>query len=183
MKNNYYIIGSGGFAKEVYSLADEVLGDSHTFLGFIDYNPQINQIKVRGRSVPVIDENYFLTNIVPSETVSVFFGVGDPKLIRRLSNLFHNYKFPNLIHKTFIGDIASIQFGQGNIVTAGCIFTVDINIGSFNVFNLGTTVGHDVIIEDCNIFNPGCNVSGDVTIGSSNLFGTNNQGCRSSKSY
>jgi sugar O-acyltransferase (sialic acid O-acetyltransferase NeuD family) len=173
MKKKYYIIGSGGFAKEVLFLAEENLDITFEFGGFIDFNPKNNLLKVRGKFVPVIEENYFLENIKPSTELDLYFGIGDPILLKRLANVFQGYNFPNLIHNAFIGDRGSIKLGNGNIITAGCIFTVDINIGSFNVFNLNTTIGHDVNIEDCNIFNPGCNVSGNVNIGCNNLFGTN----------
>ena len=173
MKKKYYIIGSGGFAKEVYYLAEESLDISYQFHGFIDYQPKCDTIIVRGKIAPVLDEDYFLNNIKPAEDVILYFGVGDPKLIEKLAVLFQNYHFPNLIHGSFIGDVNSIKLGRGNIIAAGCLFTVDITVGSFNIFNLNSTIGHDTVIKNCNVFNPGCNISGDVSIGSNNLFGTN----------
>lgn len=173
MKKHYYIIGSGGFAKEVFHLSEEILDSSYIFSGFIDCKPSSEMITVRGRNVPVFDEEHFLENIIPAKNLNIYFGVGNPNLIQKLSIRFKKYNFPNLIHKTFVGDRDSITFGKGNIITAGCIFTVDISVGSFNIFNLNTTIGHDTVIKDNNIFNPGCNISGDVRIGSNNLFGTN----------
>lgn len=174
MKKNYYILGCGGFAKEVYFLANQTLNDeNYQFKGFIDYKPSIDDIEACKKKLPVIDEDYFLSNIFPSDETLIFIGVGEPKLIEKLSIKFKNYNFPNLIHDKFIGDINSIDIGRGNIITAGCVFTVDIKIGSFNIFNLNVTLGHDTKILDNNVFNPGCNVSGSVIVGSNNLFGTN----------
>lgn len=173
MKKQYYIIGSGGFAKEVYFLADELLDESNVFMGFIDYKPQVINILARRQVVPVIDEDYFLAHILPSDNIHLYHGIGDPKLLSKLSEKFENYIFPNLIHPNFIGDQKSIQLEKGNIITAGSVFTVDIKIGSHNIFNLNSTVGHDTVIGDCNVFNPGVNISGSVKIGSENLFGTN----------
>jgi len=172
-KKDYYIIGAGGFAKEVYYLAEEVFKDNSTFKGFIAYEPKEDKLMARGEEKPILDEKSFLVNIKPSDRTSVFMGVGNPQLIKTLSRTFEAYNFPNLIHHSFIGDKTSIELGSGNIITAGCIFTVDIKIGSFNIFNLGTTVGHDVVIGNCNVFNPACNISGEVEIGSGNLFGVN----------
>ena len=172
MEKKYYIIGSGGLAKEVHFLADQVLGELFNFKGFIDYNPQISKIKIRGKEENVLDEIYFLENILPNEDIYLYLGVGDPQLLNKLSKRFKGYNFPNLIHDNFVGDENSIQFGSGNIVTAGCTFTVDIKIGSFNIFNLNTTVGHDTVVGNCNVFHPASNISGDVKIGSRNLFGT-----------
>lgn len=173
MKTKYYIVGSGGFAKEVYFLADESLDDSHQFMGFIDYKPTEITIKVREQIESVIDEDYFLEEIQASENINLYFGIGDPKLLGELSKRFKNYVFPNLIHPNFVGDRKSILLGNGNIITAGCVFTVDIKIGCYNIFNLNSTVGHDTVVGDCNVFNPGVNISGGVNIGNRNLFGTN----------
>lgn len=173
MNIRYYILGSGGFAKEVYFLAKECLDDTYIFGGFIDFKPSAKSVVVRGHSENVIDEDFFLKNIKPSSNVNIYHGIGDPTLLEKLSIKFKDYIFPNLIHPNFIGDIISIHFGKGNIITAGCIFTVDIVVGSHNIFNLGTTLGHDSIIGDFNVFNPGANISGGVHINSGNLFGTN----------
>ncbi len=173
MKKEYYIIGSGGFAKEVYFLAQETLDATHNFMGFIDLKPSASVIEARGEIINVLDEDYFLQNISSSQNIDLYMGIGDPKLMHKLSIRFSKYSFPNLIHPNFIGDKKSIKMGSGNIITAGCIFTVDITIGSYNIFNLSTTVGHDTVIENCNVFNPGVNISGSVKIGSKNLFGTN----------
>lgn len=169
----YFVIGCGGFAKEVYFLAESTLDKEHSFGGFIDHQPQIQSIVVRNKSERVWDEEDFLKKYSPDSNILLFFGLGDPNRIFKVSEKFKGFLFPNLIHPNFIGDSQSISFGIGNIVTAGCVFTVDILVGDFNIFNLHTTVGHDSAIGNCNVFNPGCNVSGGVSIGSQNLFGTN----------
>lgn len=173
MNKKYYILGSGGFAKEVYFLANECLDDTFKFSGFIDFKPTLKSVIVRGNSENLIDEDFFLKSIKPSSDIHIYHGIGDPALLEKLSIKFNDFLFPNLIHPNFIGDIKSIQFGKGNIITAGCIFTVDIVVGSHNIFNLGTTLGHDSIVGDFNVFNPGANISGGVIINSGNLFGTN----------
>lgn len=172
MEKEYYIIGSGGFAKEVHFLAEQVLGNKFNFKGFVDYNPKVKKIKIRGKEENVLAENYFIKNISPKEDICLIMGVGDPQLLDKLSKRFKDYNFPNLIHPGFIGDKNSIQFGNGNIITAGCVFTVDIKVGSYNIFNLNTTIGHDTVVGNCNVFHPASNISGDVKIGSRNLFGT-----------
>jgi|25_taG_2_1085351.scaffolds.fasta_scaffold02176_4 sugar O-acyltransferase (sialic acid O-acetyltransferase NeuD family) len=174
MTNDYLIIGAGGLAKEILFLCENIIGDLNKFKGFIDYRPKAKYIKFRGKEFPVHDEDEFLKDVLNKENkIDLYNGIGDPKTISKVTKKFENFNFPNLIHNTFVGDITSISFGKGNIITAGCVFTVDIKIGSFNLFNLSTTVGHDTVIEDCNVFNPGCNISGNVNIRSRNLFGTN----------
>jgi len=167
-----FIIGCGGFAKEVLFLLEEVKGSLKDFRGFIDYNPEKNKIYCRGSELDVIDEADFLNSNYKKDEIELYIGIGDPKIIKNISDKFNDYKFPNLIHRNVIKD-ESIFLGKGNIITAGCILTVDIKIGSFNIFNLNTTIGHDTVIGDSNVFNPGANISGSVIVGSENLIGTN----------
>ena len=173
MREKYFIIGSGGFAKEVYFLAKECLGYESDFGGFIDFEPTKLLMTIGSEKFPILDEKSFLEKETNFNSIQLYIGIGDPKILQKLQIKFANYFFPNLIHPSFVGDKDSIHFGNGNIITAGCIFTVDIQIGSFNIFNLNTTIGHDSVIGDCNVFNPAANISGGVNIGSGNLLGTN----------
>jgi sugar O-acyltransferase (sialic acid O-acetyltransferase NeuD family) len=166
----YFIIGNGGFAKEVLFLSKEVFGTLNDFSGFIDYKPNLDSVLCMGAEYPVIDENEFLN--LDKFDCSVFLGIGDPKKIKKVVEKFSKYKFPNLIHPNVIMD-KSVILGLGNIITAGCILTVDIVIGNFNIINLSTTIGHDTQIKNFNVFNPGSNISGRVSVGNGNLFGTN----------
>jgi sugar O-acyltransferase (sialic acid O-acetyltransferase NeuD family) len=166
----YYIIGKGGFAKEVLFLCKEVFGHLEDFNGFIDYKPNDSAIVCLGLSFPVIDEDEFLSK--NKGVADMYLGVGDPTTISKVVEKFKGFTFPNLVHRSVVKD-ESVITESGNIFTAGCILTVDIKIGNFNIFNLNTTIGHDTKIGDYNVFNPGVNVSGSVTIENKNLFGTN----------
>ncbi|MGI9526129.1 MAG: acetyltransferase [Weeksellaceae bacterium] len=161
-----YILGSGGFAKEVYFLIKEI--GHFKVKAFVDIEKKGN-ISFSETSIPVISEEELEEKEI--DKISLALGLGDPKLIKKLSDKFKSYHFPNLIHPNVIYDKSNINIGKGNIVTAGVIMTTHINIGNYNIFNLSTTVGHDVEIGNCNIFNPSVNISGEVKIGDNNLFG------------
>lgn len=170
-----YIFGTGGFAKEVYFLIQEInhVNYSYEVAGFIDIAPTNTSIAIGSKKYEVQDEKQFFSTTHSNDTVFAI-GIGNPKIVQSLlQNYGHKYNFPNLIHPSAIGMFETIKLGSGNIITAGCIFTVDINIGSFNIFNLNSTIGHDTTIGNCNVINPGTNISGGVTIGNSNLLGTN----------
>lgn len=172
-----YILGSGGFAKEVYFLINDINQNLETpiynFIGFIDKTDQIKEIRIGEKLFPVIAEDHFLASDT-SGSISLAIGIGAPSILEKLYNrFFEKYSFPNLIHPNFVGHLETTELGIGNIITAGCVFTVDIKIGSFNVFNLNTTVGHDTVIGSFNVINPGSNISGGVTLGNRNLIGTN----------
>ncbi len=165
-KDKIYIIGTGGFAKEVYFLIKET--KLYEFKGFVDYRPKNSHLMIGVESNPIIDEDEFLSEYKGSNVV---IGVGRPHLLKKLSEKFESFKTPNIIHPSFISDKININIGVGNIITAGVIFTTNITIGSFNVFNLNMTIGHDSIIGNHNVFNPSTNISGNNKIGNGNLFG------------
>ena len=167
------IIGSGGFAKEVAFLIEEInkTKNQWNILGFID-----NEIGKYNGKYKIIQNDKWLENT--NDEVNVAFGIGDSNLLKELSDKFQlnsNLNFPNIKHPNAIGDWNRIKLGKGNIITAGNIFTTDIKIGSFNIFNLSCTIGHDTIIGDYNIFNPTVNISGGINIDNKIMVGTGTQ--------
>jgi sugar O-acyltransferase (sialic acid O-acetyltransferase NeuD family) len=173
MNKEFYIIGSGGFAKEVLFLAEVVFGNTDDFRGFIDYKPSNLEVNCMGKKFPIIDEDEFLIKHQEVDRPAIYHGIGNPNLRKKLVEKFIDFPSPNLIHPNFVGHIPSISLGTGNIITSGCTLTVDIEIDSYNILNLHTTIGHDCRVGNFNVINPGCNISGNVTIGDSNLIGTN----------
>ncbi len=169
------IIGSGGFAKEVAFLIEDINKQKKEwdFLGYIDKNEEIGTSRGKYK---VFQHDEWLENI--REEIYVVISIGDPSLIKKISEALQknkNIKFPNLIHPNVIGDWDRINMGEGNIICTGTIFTTEITIGSFNIINLDCTVGHDTIIGDYNVFNPSVNISGDIIFGSESLVGTGAQ--------
>jgi sugar O-acyltransferase (sialic acid O-acetyltransferase NeuD family) len=160
-----YIIGCGGFAKEVYALIQAIGG--YSVKGFINIEKAANLI-FKGDSIPVLEEEAFLKSNIRA---SIAIGVGEPNLIKKLSSKYNKFDFPNLFHPNVVGDFDNIEIGLGNIFTANVNLTTCIKIGNFNIFNLSTTIGHDVEIGNYNVINPCVNVSGGVIIGDSNLIG------------
>ena len=106
-----FIIGCGGFAKEVLFLLEEVKGSLKDFKGFIDYKPKKNRISCRGSEFSVIDEADFLSGNYKKNEIELYIGIGDPKIIKTISEKFNDYKFPNLIHRNVIKD-ESVFLGQ-----------------------------------------------------------------------
>ena len=170
---NIVIVGSGGFAKEVAFLIEEINKKEKQWnlLGFIDKEVGKNNGKYK-----IFQNDSWLEKT--KDKISVVFGVGDNNLIQKLSDKFQlnqNLNFPNLKHPDIIGDWERIKLGKGNIFAAGNILTTDIEIGSFNIFNLDCTVGHDTVIGNYNIFNPSTNISGGISIENKVMIGTGTQ--------
>lgn len=173
--SDYYIIGSGGLAKELLSLTKYIHSKNFSFEGFIDFNPNMNSKKALGEYFTVLDEDEFLKNHIELDKrkeINILNGVGDPSRIPEIVKKYDGFNFPNIIHPNFNGDLSTISMGEGNLIAGGSTFTCDIEVGSFNIINLNTTIGHDVKIGNYNVINPGTNISGSVHIGDSNLLGT-----------
>lgn len=156
MKRDIAIIGSGGLAREVEWLLQRIneAGGDWNILGFID-----NQSGSR-----VIGDDTFITG--QSQEVSVAFAMGSPQIRNKLYDVYKKNPhifFPNLIDPS-VKLSQTVKFGEGNIVCAGSILTVDMRIGNCNFINLNCTVGHDVVMHDFCIINPGSNISGNVTL-------------------
>jgi sugar O-acyltransferase (sialic acid O-acetyltransferase NeuD family) len=170
MKN--FILGAGGFAKEVALLFENSVFSNSKLDGFIDSEPKTEFILIKGRKIRVITEESFFTD--NSETdVNLFLGTGDPNINKKLISKYSSYNFPNLIDSRSQINLNYNKIGVGNIFTAGVIMTIDIELGSYNILNLNSTIGHDSKIGSFNVINPGCNISGGVGIGDLNLLGTN----------
>ena len=153
------IFGCSGFALEVADVC-HALGYQKIILlsGSNDGLLEVNQLSVRPESDV---KNLNLEGYVFA------IGIGDSLVRKKISNMYKDLQFPNLIHP-------SVTFGlnqrekfsevKGNIVTSGVIFTNSIKFGNFGVYNLKTSVGHNCIIDDFVSIMPNVSVSGNVHI-------------------
>lgn len=167
-----YIYGSGGFAREVAWLIEEINKEKEKWeiKGFLDDNSDnwgktINGYKVLG-------DYTYLKNINKSVYVSI--AVGNPKFKENIVNNIGSNElinFATLIHPS-VQKSDLIKIGNGTIICAGTILTTNINIGKHVILNLDSTIGHDVVIKDFATVSPSVNISGNVKIGKSVSVGT-----------
>jgi len=167
------IIGSGGFAKEVAFLIEDINKKKKEWniIGYVDNDKSIKNGKYK-----VVFNDKELISL--TKKIYVVFGIGAPSLIYKLSTLYKtnkNIDFPNIIHPNVVGDFDRIKIGHGNIICARNTFTTDIKIGNFNIFNLNNTIGHDTVIGNYNVINPTCSISGGVQLSDKILLGTGSQ--------
>lgn len=161
---NIVIVGTGGFAREIKFLIDEI-NKKYKVWNFIGYISNDDMLAIG-------DDNWLLAY---NQQLYCAIALGNPSLIKKLFFKFkvnENLIFPNLVHPNVIWDEDSILIGEGNLICAGNILTCNIRIGSFNVFNLSCTIGHDTIIGSFNVINPQTIISGGVTLIDENLIGT-----------
>lgn len=155
------IIGAGGFGREVAWLIEDINEHNKEWniKGFVDDNLDLVGKLINGYEV--IGDIEWLK----SQELYVVIAIGDgmikKDILQRLQN--SKNKFPVLIHPSVIYS-NSVKFGEGSIICAGNILTVNINIGKHVIINLDCTVGHDAILGDFTTVLPSVNVSGYVTI-------------------
>jgi sugar O-acyltransferase (sialic acid O-acetyltransferase NeuD family) len=177
LRKKLIILGTSGLAREMAMLAEQInaIQQCWDLVGFIgEAGCEIG--KDLGFGVILGDDTWLLSQSFEADLVA---GVGYPGIKQNVLSAYikktNQFQFPNLIHPTAIVDNQYVQLGQGNVITAGCIFTCNISVKDFNLFNWNVTVGHDASIGSFNVINPGSNISGYVTIGDRVLVGTGSQ--------
>lgn len=176
-----FIVGSGGFGREVLWLVKRInefevskgRNAIWEIAGFIDDNEQLHgsvqdEYKVLGGCD-------YLAAI--SEDIYAVIAIGAARVKRCVAeklSVCNNIHFATLIDPSvIISD--RVEIGEGCIICAGTIITVDITIGKHVIINLDCTLGHDDIIEDYVTIYPSVNISGNVMIGEEAELGTGMQ--------
>lgn len=165
------IAGASGFGKETLTCVIDCfdldvlkLGEKICFLETEEFCKKTSIIK----GIPVISTNQFVPN-----NFQVVVGIGDPSLRRKIvEELPKETRYLTLVHPSAVVS-KWVEIGEGSIVTAGTIITVDVKIGKHAHLNLHTTIGHDCTIGDYFTTAPGVNVSGLCNIGNAVYLGSN----------
>lgn len=175
--NLLFVLGDGGFSKEVEQLATNVLKLNR--IEFIDDNTKYRNFwddTLANGVAPSI--KFFFDK--KEQNILMVPGVGSPQLKKKWTKEI-NYEFfgeekrpkwVNLIDKSVYID-ETVRLGKGVIIQRGCILTTNIKIGHFVTLNLNVTVGHDVTIGMYSNISPGVNISGNVVIGEGCDVGSN----------
>lgn len=170
-----YIIGAGGFGREVAWLVERINAVEPTWSlkGFIDDNPEVIGTIVGGYPV-VGGVDAFGT--FDAEVWAVC-AIGSAKVRRTVIekvSAFHNVKYASLIDPSVLMS-ERVEVGEGGIICAGNIITVDIKLGKHCIVNLDCTIGHDAVIGNYVTVYPSVNISGITTIGDCAELGTGMQ--------
>jgi sugar O-acyltransferase (sialic acid O-acetyltransferase NeuD family) len=171
-----YVLGTSGLAREMAQLVQALNANQQwDFQGFVAASRD-EVGRHLGLGV-VVGDDQWLTHA--DTAADLVIGVGHPELRQRVAERYASlgtrFRFPNLVHPTVEIDHRYVSLGVGNVLTAGCVFTCDIQVGDFNLFNWNATVGHDAVIGNYCVINPGSNVSGHVRIEDAVLIGTGAQ--------
>lgn len=176
-----YIVGCGGFGREVLWLAERI-NDAETargndkiweIAGFIDDNSSIHGTRQDGYLVLGGCEELKACK----EEVYAVIAIGSAKIKRAVAEKLADCKqihFATLIDPSVIRS-DRVQIGAGSILCAGTILTVGVTIGRHVILNLDCTLGHDAVLKDYVTVYPSANLSGNVWVGEGAELGTGMQ--------
>lgn len=170
---NLIIIGAGGFAREVFDMANYCYGNDKDFKikGFL--SDSASDIESMGYP-PILDT---ISNYKIVEGDVFFCGIGsviDRKKCVEII-LSKGGDFINLIHPNVVIS-PSVKLGVGVAIKAFCVLASDVVIGDFSFLQSSVIMGHDVEIgKYCQInsfsFFAGCSrIHDQVLVGAHSKF-------------
>lgn len=169
-----YIIGAGGFGREVSWLVERINGISQEWVikGFLDDKEEIWGESHDG--YPVLGGCKYLKG---RKEAWVVCAVGSSRIRRQIIERLNDYE--NIQYATLVDPDATIgkncSIAEGSILCAGSIVTADIKIGKHTIVNLDCTIGHDTELEDFVTVYPGAHISGCCKVGECSELGTGMQ--------
>ena len=160
--NKIYIVGAGGFGRELLWWIKDINKANPTWeiAGFLDDDPH------------ALDEYECDYGIVggiqtwePKEGEEFALALGSPELKRSIVKILKSKdaKFASVIHPTaMISEFA--HYGEGFIAFPYSKLSCNSAVGDF-VTLLATPIGHDTLIGDYSVISGGCNIVRNVVIG------------------
>lgn len=166
-----YIIGSGGFSKQVIEIVEEQksINEEYHLAGIIDDNPELLGKDVLGYKI--VGDTDYLNIFSQKQEICAVIAIANGKVKQLIHNKLKNVKWINIVHpKAIISKY--VTMGQGNIFCAGVIINPQCSIGNHCHINIGSTLGHDVVLKDFVTVMPGCHISGYVKVKEYSTIGT-----------
>lgn len=168
------VVGAGGHARDTAWLARDItrLGAANfDVVGFI-----VSDLARLGpHDSDVLGDEQFLLER-GTEYDGLVLGIGSPAVRlavgARLRARLPETSWPSLIHPEASFDRKSSQIGDGVMVAAGVVGTVNLRIGDFAVLNPSVTLGHEATVGDACVMNHASGISGGTTLERAVLVGT-----------
>lgn len=169
---NVVIIGTGGFAREVYGLLYTSIGykTDFKFKCFIEGDVPISN--ERNELLPGLFCGTVLDYIPDKDDVFVM-GIADMEAKERIVTIVKSKggRFLSLIHKTaLVSEYAKI--GEGAVLCPYSCVSCNVIIGECVIINAYSSIGHDSIIGDFTSIMSHVDITGDVHIGSHTFWGS-----------
>jgi len=167
--NRLFIIGAGGFGRELESWLDRVpesLRDWRIY-GYLDDDPHaLNGYPSDYAVLGDLTYSRFLDSDLA--VLAVASPAAKRTIVSRLSERVEFFSF--VPPETLIGK--SVEIGRGTVLGLNCMLTTNVRVGEFVTINSHSSIGHDVQIESYASLMGNVMVSGKCSIGSGAVIGT-----------
>ncbi len=168
MSAQLFIIGCGGFGREVHQI---VIATGRVVAGFVDDGPSPENValvsNLGSHHVGAVD--VLARRTEPFEAV---IAVGDPASRRAIAERLSASAatFPVLVHPhSTVGP--GVGLAPGCVIAAGARLSTNIQVGVHVHIDQNVTVGHDSTLGDFSRLNPHACVSGSVILNPGVLVG------------
>jgi sugar O-acyltransferase (sialic acid O-acetyltransferase NeuD family) len=160
-----YIVGAGGFGREIFSALSGVLGygDFFSVAGFID--DDANALDGYEGYPQIVGS---LKDFVPRADDVFFVAIGNVAVRKKCVEdiLSKGGSFITLVHKSAsVGK--NVKLGNGVYIAHNAVLTADIEIGDNSCVFHSSTIGHDVKIGSCSHISSQVFLGGGVRVGCS----------------
>jgi sugar O-acyltransferase (sialic acid O-acetyltransferase NeuD family) len=166
-----YIVGAGGFGREVYAWLQDLpgCGKDWEIKGFLDDNLSALEGLDCGRLSVVSTVSGF----IPQEGDCFVCGIGSvaPKRIACESLLSKGAHFMTLVHPSVIMG-QNVKLGQGVVLCPRVTITCDVTIGAMSMVNCHSSIGHDASVGAWATISAHCDLTGYVQFGESAFMGS-----------
>ena len=166
-----FIIGSGGFSKQVIELVEEINQNTSKYdlIGLIDDNQNLIGKEILGYKV--LGNMDYLMKYSKKQKVYGVVAIANGEARLGIVNKLSYVNWVNLVHPNAIVS-KYLNIGTGNVICAGTVINPECKIGNHCHINIGCTFGHDVEMHDFVTVMPGCNISGNVLLKKNSFLGT-----------
>lgn len=150
------VVGASGFGMETLWLARRL---GRNVIGFLDDTTEKQNKQILG--VPVLGP---IDECGKYENNEFIVAIGSPRGRKSVVSRLLDYavlEYATLIDPSAIVD-KDVSVGEGSIICAGVICTVNVSIGKHTIVNLNSTIGHEVKVDDFVTIAPNVSISGNI---------------------
>ena len=166
------IIGTGGFAREVYWHAHDAVGygSAWDIKGFLDGDMRLAEEEYQKLMLPVLGD--VRSYVIHPDDVFLC-AIGSPQVKEKLVQGIQKRggEFINVIHRSAIVH-PTVKIGVGNILCPLVHILDHAAVGNFVTFNGRSGVGHDAVIGDYSSLMSAVDITGYVRVGQRTFWGS-----------
>jgi sugar O-acyltransferase (sialic acid O-acetyltransferase NeuD family) len=169
---NIYIIGAGGFGREVADTVRAINEHSpeYRIAGFIDDDETLwGGVK---NDVPVLGGRGYLKRLPGDSEARAVIAIADARIKEEIADDLRAFViWENVVHPTAVVSLYS-EMGGGNIVQAHALVSANARVGNHCMINAKSGIGHDAELADYVSIMCYCDVTGNVHIEKGAYLGT-----------